>query len=83
MKHRGNLFVFVQHPDVPSDNNAAERAIRPFVVLRKVSGGTRSKLGSDTQAILLSLFGTWALRGLDTLTACRKMLTQRPKLQTA
>lgn len=77
-KHRGELFVFVEHPDVPADNNAAERAIRPHVVLRKVSGGTRSKNGSDTQAILLSLFGTWALRGLDGLTACRNLLTGQP-----
>lgn len=76
-KHRGELFVFVEHPDVPPDNNAAERAIRPFVVLRKVSGGTRSKQGSDTQTILLSLFGTWTLRGLDTLSACRRMLIER------
>lgn len=78
LKHRGELFVFVQHPDVPPDNNAAERAIRPHVVLRKVSGGTRSQKGSDTQAILLSLFGTWALRGIDALTACRQMLIKRP-----
>src|SRR5205085_7598225 len=77
-KHRGELFVFVQYPDVPPDNNAAERAIRPHVVLRKVSGGTRSKQGSDTQAILLSLFGTWALRGLDLLSTCRHMLVERP-----
>jgi hypothetical protein len=33
------LFVFVEHPAVPSENNAAERAIRPTVVARKISGG--------------------------------------------
>ena len=38
----GELFTFVQYPDVPSENNAAERAIRPAVIARKVSGGTRS-----------------------------------------
>jgi hypothetical protein len=81
--HRGELFVFVQQPDVPPDNNAAERAIRPQVVLRKMSGGTRSQQGSDTQSILLSLFGTWALRGADTLAACRQMLSGRPALTTA
>ena len=38
----GELFTFVQYPYVPSENNAAERAIRPAVIARKVSGGTRS-----------------------------------------
>jgi transposase len=74
-KHQSQLFVFVEHPEVPPDNNAAERAIRPFVVLRKVSGGTRSAAGSHTQVVLLSLFGTWKLRGLEVLAACRQMLT--------
>lgn len=78
MQHLGELFVFVQHPDVPADNNAAERAIRPFVVQRKISGGTRSAAGSHTQAVLASLFATWMLRGLQTLEQCRKMLLQRP-----
>jgi transposase len=74
-KHQSQLFVFVEHPEVPPDNNAAERSIRPFVVLRKVSGGTRSPAGSHTQAVLLSLFGTWLLRGQDALAACQQMLT--------
>ena len=36
------LFVFVAHPEVPPDNNAAERSLRHLVVSRKISGGTRS-----------------------------------------
>lgn len=77
-KHILGLFTFVEHPDVPSENNAAERAIRPFVILRKVSGGTRSKQGSDTQAILMSLFGTWILRHQNTMDECAKMLAGKP-----
>lgn len=77
-QHLGELFVFVQHPDVPADNNAAERAIRGFVVQRKISGGTRSAAGSHTQAVLASLFATWTLRGLQTLEQCRKMLVRKP-----
>ena len=52
------LFVFVEDPRVPSENNAAERAVRPCVIARKVSGGTRSAKGSATKAVLMSLFGT-------------------------
>jgi len=81
-RHRSELFVFVHHLDVPSSNNAAERAIRPFVVMRKVSGGTRSAAGSHTQAVLLSLFSTWVLRGLDPLEACRSLLTNKLAFQT-
>lgn len=68
------LFVFVEDPSVPSSNNAAERSVRPSVIARKVSGGTRSAKGSVTAMTLMSLFGTWKLRGLDTLAICRQML---------
>jgi len=70
------LFTFVEHPQVPPDNNAAERAIRPAVVARKVSGGTRSTNGSQVRATLMSLFSTWDARGLDTWRACQQMLAQ-------
>ena len=68
------LFVFVQYPEVPSENNAAERAIRPAVVARKISGGTRSARGSKTGSVLRSLFETWNLNGQNTIDACRSML---------
>jgi len=56
---------------VPSDNNAAERAIRPQVVARKISGGTRSPQGSATKATLATIFATWQLQGLNPFLACR------------
>lgn len=68
------LFVFVEDPRVPSENNAAERAVRPCVIARKVSGGTRSAKGSATKAVLMSMFGTWLVRGQDTMQMCRQML---------
>lgn len=74
LRFEPELFTFVEHPFVPSDNNAAERAIRPAVIARKISGGTRSKKGSDTRAVLMSLFATWQARGLDPLQACAQML---------
>ena len=70
------LFTFVRYPGVPSENNAAERAIRPAVVARKISGGTRSAKGSKTSSILRSLFETWALQGHNTIAACRQMLAE-------
>ena len=72
----GELFVFVQYPEVPSENNAAERAIRPAVKARKVSGGTRSPRGSKTSSVLRSLFETWALHERNGLDACREMIVE-------
>ena len=70
----GELFVFVAQPDVPSDNNAAERSLRPLVTSRKISEGTRSPQGTDTKMTLASIFGTWRAQGLNPLTTCRQLL---------
>jgi uncharacterized coiled-coil protein SlyX len=70
----GELFTFVGNPEIPSENNAAERAIRPAVVARKISGGSRSARGSRTSSILRSLFETWGLRGRNTVDACCEMI---------
>lgn len=78
LQFESEMFTFVEYPFVPSENNAAERSIRPRVIARKISGGTRSETGSTTMVVLSSLFATWKLRGLDTLTACRKMLASAP-----
>ncbi len=67
-RHIKELFVFVADPAVPSDNNAAGRSLRPLVISRKISGGTRSGRGTDTKMALASLFGTWRAQGLDPLS---------------
>jgi transposase len=69
------MFVFLEDPRIPSENNAAERAVRPAVIARKVCGGTRSGNGTETKMILMSLFGTWLLRGLDGIESCRSLLS--------
>lgn len=68
------LFTFVEHPNVASSNNAAERAIRPAVIMRKMSGGTRSAKGSQTKTRLMSVFATWKLQGKDSIAACADMI---------
>jgi transposase len=70
------LFAFVTDPAVPATNNAAERSVRPVVVQRKISGGTRSPAGTATFTALATLFGTWRARGLNPLLACRKLLLE-------
>jgi holliday junction DNA helicase RuvB len=39
----------VRREGLPADNNLAERSLRPLVVMRKISGGTRSAQGNRTQ----------------------------------
>ena len=74
-KHLKELFVFVAEPEVPPDNNAAERSLRPLVISRKISGGTRSNQSTGAKMTLSSLFGTWRAQGQNPLTACRQLLT--------
>ena len=78
-RHIKELFVFVAEPDVPADNNPAERSLRHLVISRKVSGGTRSEQGTESKMTLASLFGTWRAQGLNPLAACRQLLVS-PRL---
>jgi transposase len=78
-KYLPELFTFVTDPAVPTTNNAAERSIRPVVIQRKISGGTRSPAGTSTFTHLATLFGTWRARGLDPLIACRRLLLDQPQ----
>ena len=70
------LFVFVARPEVPAHNNLAERSVRPLVIARKISGGSRSPKGSDTRMALFSLFGTWAAQALNPFFQCLAELSQ-------
>jgi hypothetical protein len=77
-KHLHELFVFISDPAVPATNNLAERSLRPSVIARKISGGTRSPKGSATRMGLMSLLGTWAAQGKGQLQGCRELLLPTP-----
>ena len=64
-KYRDQIFTFLDTPGVPSDNNHGERQIRPAVIIRKNQLCNRSEQGAATQAILMSVYRTLKLRGLD------------------
>jgi transposase len=74
LRHQDELFVFVREPGVSADNNLAERSLRPLVVSRKISGGTRSPVGSQTRMTLTSLFQTWVAQGRNPLHEGRRLL---------
>ena len=75
LKYLDDLLLWLSNPDVTPDNNQAERGLRPAVVTRKTSFGSRSKLGAHTFARLLSLIRTWESQGLDFFETARSTLT--------
>ena len=64
-KHAGFIFTFLDYADVAFENNFAERQIRPALILRRNSQSNRSDRGAATQAILMSVYRTLRLRGLN------------------
>lgn len=78
LRHQDELFQFVLVPGLSADNNLAERSIRPLVIIRKISGGTRSDEGTKTRLTLASLFHTWAARDLNPFLECYAALQQPP-----
>lgn len=64
-KHAEYIFTFLDYDHVPFENNFAERQIRPVVILRKASQSNRSQQGAAAQAVLMSVYRTLKLRGLD------------------
>jgi transposase len=57
------IFQVLSHPELPLTNNAAERALRHWVILRKLSLGTRTEVGSRVVALLASVIDTCRQRG--------------------
>ncbi|MGD0510745.1 MAG: transposase [Candidatus Micrarchaeaceae archaeon] len=48
-------FVCLQYPNIPPDNNKAERAIRHLVIKRKACGGSKTQKGADVLSVLYSV----------------------------
>jgi transposase len=64
VNHWPGLTLFVDHPEVPMDNNASERCHRGPVVGRKNFYGSGAIWSGWLAAMLFSLFQTLALWGL-------------------
>lgn len=62
-KERNQWFTFLYHEDVGPTNNLAEQAIRPMVIFRKTSFGTRSEAGSVQHSVMASLIQTAKRQG--------------------
>lgn len=60
-------WYFLDHPEVPPDNNLAERSLRLAVTKRKVSGGSRSLERFRDTANLLTVVQTCRRQGRSVL----------------
>ena len=55
LNHTDQWLVFLDDPRVPPTNNLAERALRPLVILRKITFGHRSDAGAARMAKLMTV----------------------------
>lgn len=81
-RDRADLFRFMTRRDVPTTNNACERALRPSVIFRKVTGCFRSAWGAKAYADAQSVIATSRLHGKTALQALRDTIAGNPTTQT-
>ena len=67
-------FACILHPELPMDNNEAERSIRPFVIMRKIIGCLRSDIGIKNYEIMMSLISTWQKQKKNTFYMLQTLL---------
>ena len=76
-KCKEGLLVLVTDREVPFTNNESERALRPSVIFRKVTNGTRSEWGAEFFAAVRSVIGTGRLHGLSPFQAIAQTIDGR------
>jgi len=68
-RHEAEVSTSLDPPGVPSDDNHAERQIRPAVMVRKNSYAKGSDDGSETRSVPMSVFRTLKRRGHNPVSA--------------
>ncbi|MCH8982223.1 transposase [candidate division KSB1 bacterium] len=67
VRHRFELLTFLEHADVPADNNTCERDIRSIVAARNDGGVNRSDWGAAAFATWKSVIRTCQKNSLNFL----------------
>ena len=73
-REKDHLFTFLEVKGVEWHNNSAERGIRPCVILRNNSYGSRSKEGASAIAVLMSVKQTCKAKNDNFLDVMRTNL---------
>jgi hypothetical protein len=72
---RGNLLRFLSDPTrVEPTNNAAERALRPAVIARKVSQCSKNDRGAEAYAAFKSVIRTFLKKGVNVVEGLTRLL---------
>ena len=74
LRHRRELTPFLWDEHLDGTNNAAERALRPAVVMRKIAGGSRSEAGAQAWAVLASVLRTAKQQGRDAVDTLKQLM---------
>lgn len=72
--HKNRLFHWAKNPNIPADNNRAERELRPLVIARKISFGSQSEAGARTRETLMTVLHTLRKRSANITTAFEQAL---------
>jgi hypothetical protein len=76
LKHHQEIFTFLHQPGLPQDNNAAERSIKPHVIVRNRSYQNRTLAGANAHAALSSLLQTLLLQKRPVVPSLAKAYVQ-------
>lgn len=79
LRYRDYVFTFLYDPNVPSDNNGSERAIRNIKVKQKISGQFKSIRGAECFAIIRSITDTCIKNGQSVLYALSLIAKLQPE----
>ena len=71
------IWNVLRYPQLPITNNLAERALRHWVISRKISYGTRTKQGSRSYAVLASVVDTCRQRDVSPWEYIARVIEER------
>ena len=74
---KDEILTFLEEQEVEPTNNRAERALRPAVVARKISGGNRTEKGAEAHAVLMSIIQTCRQNGTNIIDFGKDLLAAR------
>jgi hypothetical protein len=71
------IFRVLDYPHLPLTNNEAEQMLRHWVILRRITQGTRTEQGSRALALLASVIETCRRRGASPLRYLKEVIALR------
>ncbi|SEH06645.1 Transposase IS66 family protein [Candidatus Venteria ishoeyi] len=71
------IFMVLRHPHMPLTNNEAEHALRHWVIMRKITYGTQTEVGTRVFALLASVIDTCRKRDVSPWRYLEKVIGER------